>query len=142
LRARRIGDTKSLVKATIPEEKRASEYLANERTFLAWIRTSIAVMSLGFVVAKFGVWLRELATQLAPQTPIRSTGLSLPIGVAMMAMGGALAVLAAWHYHLVNLAIERGEVRANRGLIVTVTAGVALLAVMMIVYLLVAAKHL
>jgi putative membrane protein len=130
------------VKANIPEEKRASEYLANERTFLAWIRTSIAVMSLGFVVAKFGVWLRELATQLAPQTPIRSTGLSLPIGVAMMAMGGALAVLAAWHYHLVNLAIERGEVRANRGLIVTVTAGVALLAVMMIVYLLVAAKHL
>jgi len=130
------------VKANIPEEKRATEYLANERTFLAWIRTSIAVMSLGFVVAKFGVWLRELATQLAPQTPIRSTGLSLPIGVAMMAMGGALAVLAAWHYHLVNLAIERGEVRANRGLIVTVTAGVALLAVIMIVYLLVAAKHL
>lgn len=130
------------MKANIPEEKRASEYLANERTFLAWIRTSIAVMSLGFVVAKFGVWLRELATQLAPQTPIRSTGLSLPIGVAMMAMGGALAVLAAWHYHLVNLAIERGEVRANRGLIVTVTAGVALLAVIMIVYLLVAAKHL
>jgi putative membrane protein len=130
------------VKANIPEEKRASEYLANERTFLAWIRTSIAVMSLGFVVAKFGVWLRELATQLAPQTPIHSTGLSLPIGVAMMAMGGALAVLAAWHYHLVNLAIERGEVRANRGLIVTVTAGVALLAVIMIVYLLVAAKHL
>lgn len=130
------------MKANIPEEKRASEYLANERTFLAWIRTSIAVMSLGFVVAKFGVWLRELATQLAPQTPIRSTGMSLPIGVAMMAMGGALAVLAAWHYHLVNLAIERGEVRANRGLIVTVTAGVALLAVIMIVYLLVAAKHL
>jgi putative membrane protein len=130
------------VKANIPEEKRATEYLANERTFLAWIRTSIAVMSLGFVVAKFGVWLRELATQLAPQTPIRSTGMSLPIGVAMMAMGGALAVLAAWHYHLVNLAIERGEVRANRGLIVTVTAGVALLAVIMIVYLLVAAKHL
>jgi putative membrane protein len=130
------------VKATIPEEKRASEYLANERTFLAWIRTSIAVISLGFVVAKFGVWLRELASQLAPRAPIPSTGLSLPIGVTMMAMGGALAVLAAWHYHLVNLAIERGEVRANRGLIIVVTAGVALLALAMIVYLLVASKQL
>ena len=72
---------------------------------------------------------------------MRSTGMSLPIGVAMMALGGGLAVLAAWHYHLVNLAIERGEVRANRGLIVAVTAGVALLALMMIVYLLVAEKH-
>ena len=60
----------------------------------------------------------------------------------MMALGGVLAVLAAWHYHLVNLAIERGEVRANRGLIVAVTIGVALLAVMMIVYLLVAADRL
>jgi len=130
------------VKAKIPDEKRASEFLANERTFLAWIRTSIAVISLGFVVAKFGVWLHELATRLAPQTPIPSTGLSLPIGVAMMAMGGALAVLAAWHYHLVNLAIERGEVRANRGLIVAVTAGVALLALAMIIYLLVASEQL
>ena len=126
----------------IPDDKKATEHLANERTFLAWIRTSIAVISLGFVVAKFGVWLRELATRLAPQTPIPSTGLSLPIGVAMMAMGGALAVLAAWHYHLVNLAIERGEVRANRGLIVAVTAGVALLALAMIIYLLVAAEQL
>jgi putative membrane protein len=130
------------VKAKIPEEKKSSEYLANERTFLAWIRTSIAVISLGFVVAKFGVWLRELAKQLAPQAPVRSTGLSLPIGVTMMALGGALAILAAWHYHLVNRAIERGEVQANRTLIVTVTVGVALLAIMMIVYLLVAADRL
>jgi putative membrane protein len=131
------------VKATIPEEKKSTEYLANERTFLAWIRTSIAVISLGFVVAKFGVWLHELSTRLAPQMPpAHSTGMSLPIGVAMMALGGGLAVLAAWHYHLVNLAIERGEVRANRGLIVAVTIGVALLAVMMIVYLLVAADRL
>jgi putative membrane protein len=124
------------------EDKKATEYLANERTFLAWIRTSIAIISLGFVIAKFGVWLRELATGLAPQIPIRSTGLSLPIGVAMMALGGTLAVLAAWHYHLVNRAIERGEVRANRGLIVTVTAAVALLAAMMIAYLLLTVEHL
>jgi putative membrane protein len=130
------------MKAKIPDEKRASEFLANERTFLAWIRTSIAVISLGFVVAKFAVWLRELATRLAPGVPVHSTGLSLPIGITMMALGGALAILAAWHYHLVNLAIERGEVRANRGLILVVTAGVALLALAMIIYLLVASEHL
>src|ERR1700684_1398684 len=128
--------------AVIDHGKKSSEYLANERTFLAWIRTSIAVISLGFVVAKFGVWLRELAKQLAPQAPVRSTGLSLPIGVTMMALGGALAILAAWHYHLVNRAIERGEVQANRGLIVTVTVAVALLAGMMITYLLLTVEHL
>jgi putative membrane protein len=130
------------MKVKISEDAKATEYLANERTFLAWIRTSIAVISLGFVIAKFGVWLRELATRLAPQIPIHSTGMSLPMGVAMMALGGTLAVLAAWHYHLVNRAIERGEVRPNRGLIVTVTVAVALLAVMMIAYLLLTVEHL
>jgi putative membrane protein len=130
------------MKPKIPDERIATEYLANERTFLAWIRTSIAVMSLGFVVAKFGVWLRELAARIDPQVNIRGTGMSMPIGVAMMAFGGVLAVLAAWHYHRVNLAIERGEVRANRGLIIIVTGAVALLALMMIAYMLLAGEHL
>jgi len=126
----------------VTESQKATEFLANERTFLAWIRTSISIISLGFVIAKFGVWLRELASRLAPQIPMRSTGMSLPMGVAMMALGGLLAVLAAWHYHLVNQAIERGEVRASRGLIVTVTVAVALLALMMIAYMLLTVEHL
>jgi putative membrane protein len=130
------------MKATISEDKKATEFLANERTFLAWIRTSISIISLGFVIAKFGVWLSELAKRLVPQMPLRNSGMSLPIGVAMMALGGVLAVLAAWHYHLVNLAIERGEVRANGNLIVAVTASVALLAVAMIVYMLATVGHL
>ena len=50
----------------IGDGKRATAYLANERTFLAWIRTSIAIISLGFVVAKFSLWLRKLAAQLHP----------------------------------------------------------------------------
>lgn len=58
----------------IGDEKRATEYLANERTFLAWIRTSIAIISLGFVVAKFSLWLRELATQLARRCRLPKRG--------------------------------------------------------------------
>lgn len=128
-------------KAQISEDKKAAEFLANERTFLAWIRTSIAVISLGFVVAKFDVWLRELAKHLQPQIKLRSTGISLPMGITMMALGGVLAVLAAWHYHIVNLAIERGEVRANRILVVIITVIMVLLAVMMIIYLLVTVRE-
>ena len=122
----------------LPDHQKATEHLAAERTFPAWVRTGIAVISLGFVVAKFGVWVRELAARLDPQMQIHSTGMSLPMGVAMMAFGAILTVLAAWHFHIVNQAIERGEVQANRGLVVTVTAGVALLAVLMIVYMLLA----
>jgi putative membrane protein len=126
----------------LAEDKKATEYLANERTFLAWIRTSIAVISLGFVVAKFGVWMRELAARIDPQKPVHSSGMSLPMGVAMMALGGLLSVLAALHYHIVNQSIERGEVRANRGLIVIVTVAVALLAALMIIYMLLTEENL
>jgi inner membrane protein YidH len=49
----------------VPASKFENELLVNERTFLAWLRKSIAVMSLGFVVARFGLWLRELALRSA-----------------------------------------------------------------------------
>lgn len=126
---------------TIDETKRATEYLANERTFLAWVRTSIAVISLGFVLARFSVWLRELSIQRQPQIRIHRWGISLPIGVAMMILGGALTTLAAWRYHVVNRDIERGKVSADRGLVVLVTAMVTLLSAAMIVFALLTAKQ-
>lgn len=115
---------------------KTTEYLANERTFLAWIRTCIAIISLGFVVAKFGVWLRQLAVGINPRAKVNGTGMSVPIGIAMMALGSVLAVLAAWHYHAVNQGIERGDVGANRPLVIIVAVAVALLGAVMIAYML------
>jgi len=125
--------------ASIDETRRATEYLANERTFLAWIRTSVAVVSLGFVLARFSVWLQELAMHRQPQMQAHRAGISLPIGVAMMILGGLLSVLAAWRYHVVNRAIEHGKVSADRGLVILVTAMVALLSGAMIVLVLLTA---
>lgn len=128
-------------RAAVTEEKRAGEYLANERTFLAWVRTSIAIISLGFVVAKFSLWLRQLGAQLAPQMQPHQLGASMPIGVTMMALGGVLAVLAAWRYHKVNLAIESGNVQADRGLVILVTVMVVLLCAAMMGYMLIAGHY-
>jgi inner membrane protein YidH len=125
--------------ATIDESKRATEYLANERTFLAWIRTSVAVVSLGFVLARFSVWLREFAIQRQPQFPVHRGGISQIIGVGMMMFGGLLSVLAAWRYHVVNRDIERGQVTADRGLVILVTVMVALLSIAMILFALLTA---
>ncbi|HEY2083580.1 MAG TPA: DUF202 domain-containing protein [Verrucomicrobiae bacterium] len=122
--------------SAVSDYQKATERLAAERTFLAWIRTSISVISLGFVIAKFGLWLRELSEQLHPGASLHKTTPSLPIGVGMMVIGGVLAILALWHYHIVNVAIEQGTVRANRTMVVTVALSVALLAVVVIIYLL------
>jgi uncharacterized membrane protein YidH (DUF202 family) len=64
------------------------------------------------------------------------TGISLPIGLAMMTLGGLLPVLAAWRYHVVNRDIERGKVSADRGLVILITAIVTLLSGVMILFIL------
>ena len=115
---------------------KATDYLASERTFLAWIRTSISVIGLGFVVTKFSVWLRELAAGLNPQAPIRPPGPSLPLGVTIMGFGSVMAVLAVLHYRVINRGIARGEVKASGGLVTTVGVIVALLGAFMIAYML------
>jgi putative membrane protein len=115
---------------------RTSDHLANERTFLAWIRTSISVIGLGFVVAKFSVWLRELGARL--DEPIRGphSGLSLPLGLGMMAAGGLLSVIAAWRYRAVRRAIEQGETTADDRTVMVVTLLILAIAAALVIYML------
>lgn len=122
--------------AGVENNNRARDHLANERTFLAWIRTSIAILSLGFVIAKFDFWLRQLSRNIAPGTPLPHLGASMPMGIGMAAVGGLLGVFAAWRYYRVGKAIARGETVADHGMVLWVTSLVVLLAVAMIVYLL------
>lgn len=113
-----------------------SDHLANERTFLAWIRTSVAVLGLGFVVAKFSVWLRELSARLQEPVQTRHSGLSLPLGIAMMGLGGALAILAAWRYRRVRRAIDRGEEATGEHVVTAVALMVLAMAAALIAYML------
>jgi putative membrane protein len=112
-----------------------SDHLANERTFLAWIRTSIAVIGLGFVVAKFSVWLKELSARLDVPVKAHHTGLSLPLGVAMMTLGGLLSIVAAWRYRRVRKAIERGDSAAGEHTMMAVTLMVCLITVALVTYM-------
>lgn len=124
------------MKSQLPDQHRATEFLAAERTFLAWVRTSIAVMSLGFVVAKFGVWLRQLAGASPSRVEHEEAGMSMPVGITMIAAGAVVAVLAAWRYHIINRKIETGQVEPDRWLIVLITTIIAATAAAMILYVL------
>jgi putative membrane protein len=83
-------------------------YFAEERTFLAWIRTGIALMGFGFVVARFGLFLRELASlRTLPQ--LETSSLSVPLGTALLAAGVLVNILASVrHVHIVR-ALNSGE---------------------------------
>ena len=118
-----------------PANRRTSDHLANERTYLAWVRTSVSVIGLGFVVARFAVWLRQLA---GDGGAARHTGLSLPMGVGMMAAGGLLAVIAAGRYRRVRRAIDRNDPAAAGHAVTTVTLIVVIIAAALATYMLVA----
>ena len=71
-------------------------YFAEERTFLAWIRTGLGLMGVGFAVARFGLFLRQMAaTQGHAAT---HAGYSVYAGVALVALGVAVNLLAMEHH--------------------------------------------
>jgi len=81
--------------------------LAAERTFLAWIRTGLALMGFGFVVARFGLFLRQLEfIQHAASDP--SYGLSLWFGTTLIAVGVIVNILSAWHHLRLVRELDRG----------------------------------
>ncbi|HKF26126.1 MAG TPA: DUF202 domain-containing protein [Candidatus Acidoferrum sp.] len=49
----------------MPPKAELRDYLAVERTFLAWIRTGVALMGFGFVVARFGLFLQQNPARLS-----------------------------------------------------------------------------
>jgi putative membrane protein len=121
--------------AAVQPSDLASEYLSNERTFLAWVRTGIAVITLGFALAKVRVWLGEFHPLDSPNRVSSGAGESIPLGIGMLLFGGLLVVLAAWRFRVVNRQIRRGEVTADRWMIVLITILVVALSLVMTFYL-------
>lgn len=114
-----------------------ADYLAAERTFLAWLRTGLALMGFGFVVARFGLFLQQLQyVQHAPA--VRSTGLSLWFGTALIAAGIVVSVLSALRHIRVVRDLDANKAPSPGSLvhIVAVAAFLALVGLAMAVYLL------
>ncbi|HYL65366.1 MAG TPA: DUF302 domain-containing protein [Candidatus Methylomirabilis sp.] len=79
-----------------------SDHFAEERTFLAWIRTGLALMGFGFVVARFGLFLQELQL-VQPNAVHQSHQLSIWFGTALILVGVAANLYAARrHSHYVS----------------------------------------
>ncbi len=83
-------------------EKDPRTYFAAERTFLAWIRTGLGLMGIGFAVSRFGLFLRQMRATELHLTP-RATGVSVWSGVALVLLGVLVNVSAvATHIRLVR----------------------------------------
>jgi putative membrane protein len=122
------------VVGVLPADPRV--YFAAERTLLAWIRSGVAVIGLGFVVARFGLFLHMVSP--AQATASRSD-LSSALGSALSIVGGVVTALAAVQFKLFLRELAEAELPRTRisswlGLVLAFT--VAAVGVTLGVYLL------
>jgi putative membrane protein len=115
-------------------------YLAAERTLLAWIRTGLALMGFGFVVARFGLFLRELAASHGDPS-VRSPHGSHWFGIGLVLMGVMVNLLAALQHTRFVHRLRKGAWNPNHvsrsGIAVAITlalAGVAVTAYLLVVH--------
>jgi putative membrane protein len=85
---KQVPETKS--KASMAKNRRV--HLANERTFLAWIRTAIGIMAFGFVIEKFGV------APLSKSTSAFQCNCVAYAGLFLVLLGALVALLATYRF--------------------------------------------
>jgi putative membrane protein len=96
--------------------ERYSDHAANERTFLAWVRTAIAIMAFGFLVAKFDLFLRIEGANAAARTAPGGGGFVGDVaGLLLFLLGGVMMVLATIRFRVTARDIAAAEVRPGPG---------------------------
>ena len=93
--------------------KNFSDHAANERTFLAWVRTAIAVMAFGFLVAKFNLFLRiaaqSLTTTATRPLVVPTGGFGNLAGLALIVGGTIIVTVAAIRFIRTERAINSAQ---------------------------------
>lgn len=123
------------------EEKksdRSTQHLANERTFLAWLRTSIVIIGLGFVIAKFSLLVKELGLIVSDATVTQNVSGESPsvmLGMGVIAFGIALVLYAIKNYLNAHKAIESGAYTSKHTLIYFAGIGIVVFSIIIIAYL-------
>lgn len=110
-------------------------HMANERTFLAWVRTSIAIMAFGFVVEKFSLFVKQMAFYLGKEPSPPPPGYSSAIGIVLVGLGVVMGVLAFVRYKTVERQIDDDTYRTSAILSVLLTLAMIAIGVFLMLYL-------
>jgi putative membrane protein len=109
--------------------------MANERTFLAWIRTSIAIMAFGFVVEKFSLFVKQFAYYLGKEAAPPPQGYSSMIGIVLVGLGVVMSVLAFIRYKKVERQIDDDSYQPSAILSVLLALSITAVGFFLVLYL-------
>ncbi|MFB6456602.1 YidH family protein [Chitinophaga sp. Hz27] len=112
-----------------------NDHLANERTFLAWIRTAVGMMAFGFVVVKFTLFIKQISLALGKPYSIPTHGYSGIAGIIIVIAGMLIAVFSYKRYLTVKKELETGSYHHTSGLITLLTYFIVLMSIFLIIYL-------
>jgi putative membrane protein len=88
---------------------RARDHLANERTFLAWMRTGIAVVVFGFAIGRFAIAIRQWMAIQGTGQAVRTFGVSVWFGAAAILGGVAVSLIGLSRYRQTRTQIDSGD---------------------------------
>ena len=131
--------------AEIIEDKKSASvrnrrvHMANERTFLAWIRTSIGIMAFGFVVEKFALFIKQMSLILGKVNIENalppSRGYSAIVGIFLVGLGTLMGLLAFIRYRKVERQIDDDTYQPSSILDLLLTLSVLAVGIFLVVYL-------
>ena len=97
--------------------QRYSDHAANERTFLAWVRTSLAVMAFGFVVERFDLFIAVTAGSASGHAAAPGRHfLGRIMGLLLIALGGAMMPVAIFRFRRTTRDIDDPNARPGPSL--------------------------
>lgn len=118
-----------------PNVRNRRVHMANERTFLAWIRTSIGIMAFGFVVERFSIFVKQVSYFLGKEVSLPSRGYSAILGISLVALGALMGVLSFIRYKKVERQIDEDTYQPSMILDIMLALAVLVIGIFLVSYL-------
>jgi putative membrane protein len=112
-----------------------SDHLANERTFLAWIRTSVAIMGFGFVVVKFSLFIKQISLLADTQVVLPGKGYSSEIGTLLVGLGVFIALFSYLRYRNTEKQLINRAYKPSLLPSLFITIALVIIGVLLVIYL-------
>jgi putative membrane protein len=112
-----------------------TDHLANERTYLAWMRTSIGIMAFGFVVVKFSLFVKRISILLGHPVTVPNRGYSAIVGIVLVLIGTITTIFSYIRYRQSEKQIRKGIYVHSTLLITIITVFILIASILLIAYL-------